>query len=96
MSAGILSEFKQLQTRLVEIEHGQQDSKDLFAKIESGYHAAKVAILGRQARLASLARRLTNLDSLSSELRVRLSTEEYQSYEIRSSFAAAKSSFPGL
>jgi hypothetical protein len=91
MSEDFQFELNQLNARLVRIERAQQDSKDRLAEIESVHRAAKVAILDRQAQLVDVARRLTNLDCLSSELRLDLSVEKSQCSEIRSSLAEAKS-----
>lgn len=67
--------------------------KASFAWIEAETQDARSSIVDRQAQLTAAARRLANLDSLSSELRSNLLAVKSQCSEIRAALADAKS-FP--
>jgi len=91
-----MSELNQYWIRLAEIEDGQQDLKDRFAKIESDHRAAKSWMLNHQAQLGAVAHRLANLDPLFQEQRSDLDLADALILEIRSDFEASKPPTPEL
>ena len=86
------SELDRFKSRLAIIETELEVDQNLFVTIESENHEAKSLIVDRQVQLTAAARRLANLDSLSSELRSNLLAVKSQCSEIRAALADAKSS----